>query len=148
MCTRRLFNRCMAEGGVTRKAMECVCLHIFHRQDKDCSLVSSHTSIPVPQPGDKEWWASSMVRRADSNFLNLAVFGPTYLHAGARHSIPTWLYPLSSDATSFLHTYDLGCVDGLKPRPATKTVLAARPFLSPSGPIATNLTTSLTDTQV
>jgi hypothetical protein len=99
MCTRRFkrpssdFDRCMAEGGATRKAMDCLCLRLFRRQDKDGFLVSSHTSIPVPQPGDKEWWASSIVRRADSNFSTLAVFGPVYLVAGVRSGILTWLPP-------------------------------------------------------
>jgi hypothetical protein len=98
----RHFDRCMAEGGATRKAMECLCLRLFRRQDKDSSLVSSHSLIPVPQPGDKEWWASSMVHRADSNCSALAVFGPVYLVAGSRRGILSWLPDLSLDVTSFL----------------------------------------------
>jgi hypothetical protein len=103
----------MAEGGATRKAMECLCLRLFRRQDKDSSLVSSHSLIPVPQPGDKKWWAFSMVRRVDSNFSALVVFGPVYLVAGSRRGILSWLSDLSSDASSFLQTYDLGCVEEL-----------------------------------
>jgi hypothetical protein len=51
----RLFNRYMAKVGATRQAIECLCLPLFCRQDKDGSLVSFYTSIPVPQLGDKEW---------------------------------------------------------------------------------------------
>jgi hypothetical protein len=43
--------------------------------------MSSHSLIPVPQPGDTEWWASSIIRRDASNFTLLSVFGPNYLHA-------------------------------------------------------------------
>jgi hypothetical protein len=54
-----------------------------------------------------------MVRRADSNFSALAVFGPVYLVAGSRRGILSWLPDLSSDASSFLQTYNLGCVKEL-----------------------------------
>jgi hypothetical protein len=54
-----------------------------------------------------------MIRRADSNFSALAVFGPVYLVAGSRRGILSWLPDLSLDATSFLWTYDLGCVEEL-----------------------------------
>jgi hypothetical protein len=36
--------------------------------------MSSHSLIPIPQPGDTKWWASSIVRRAAPNFTLLATF--------------------------------------------------------------------------
>jgi hypothetical protein len=45
-----LFDWCIAKEGATRWAMECLCLRLFHRQDKNSSLMSSPSLIPVPQP--------------------------------------------------------------------------------------------------
>jgi hypothetical protein len=109
----RLFDRCIAEGGATCWAMGCLCLRLFRRQDKDSSLMSSQSLIPVPQPGDTEWWASLMVRRAASNFTLLAAFGPCYINAEETRHIYDWLPSLSPEATRFPHSYDLGCVKEL-----------------------------------
>jgi hypothetical protein len=93
--------------------MECLCLRLFCHQDKDFSLMSSHSLIPVPQPGDTEWWASLMIRRAASNLTLLAAFGPRYLHAEENRHIHDWQLSFSTEATHFLYSYDLGCVEEL-----------------------------------
>jgi hypothetical protein len=54
-----------------------------------------------------------MVRRTASNFILLTAFGPRYLHAEENRHIYYWPPSLSTEATRFLYSYDLGCVEEL-----------------------------------
>jgi hypothetical protein len=95
-------------------------------------------SDPHPfQPGDTKQWASSMVRRAAFNFTMLAAFVPCYLYTKESRHIHDWLPSLSTEATRFLYSYDLSCVEELKvwPPPSSGGGLAASqwPWLLSAG---------------
>jgi hypothetical protein len=110
----RLFESSIAEGGDTRRAMECLCLRL-HRSTVDHSLVYSDHAIPNPDDFDKEdetkdssagyeWWASSMLRLAGKNHTSLMAKS---LMAGGHDHIGSWLPDLSLPARRFLAFYDI-----------------------------------------
>jgi hypothetical protein len=105
----RLFESFIAEGGDTRRAMECLCLRL-HRATVDHTLVYSDHAIPNPDDFDRddetkdssagyEWWASSMLRFAGKNHTSLMAKN---LMAGGHDHIGSWLPDLSLPARRFL----------------------------------------------
>jgi hypothetical protein len=75
----RLFDLAMAEGGDTRRAIECLCLRLLRLEKEDFSLIASceqcWVSEKEPPPGKRtEWWAESLVRRAQLNNITLHSF--------------------------------------------------------------------------
>jgi hypothetical protein len=60
----RLFDSAMEEEGLTRRALECLCLRLLRNDTSDRSLIHSSEEIPLPSQGGSSfqgWWASSLV---------------------------------------------------------------------------------------
>jgi hypothetical protein len=100
----RLFDLAMAEGEDTRRAMECLCLRLLRQDKEDLSLIASCEQCWVPEkeppPGKRtEWWAESLMRRAQLNNITLHSF-PLPNKRGPLHHryIDEVLQPLSREA--------------------------------------------------
>jgi hypothetical protein len=121
MCTQRcrLFDLAMAEGGDTRRDMECLCLRLLRQEKEDFSLIASCVQCWVPEkeppPGKRtEWWAESLVRRAQLNNIALHSF-PLPNKRGPLHHrcIVDVLHFLSWEARLFLYKFDLAAIEEL-----------------------------------
>jgi hypothetical protein len=44
-----LFERCIAEGGIKRRSMECLCLRLLQTPAKDRTLISTTKTVPSLQ---------------------------------------------------------------------------------------------------
>jgi hypothetical protein len=111
-----LFDLVMAEGGDT---MECLCLRLLRQEKEDFSLIASCVQFWVsekePPPGKRtEWWAESLVRRAQLNNIILHSF-PLPNKRGPLHHryIDEVLHPLSREARCFLNKFDLAAIEEL-----------------------------------
>jgi hypothetical protein len=115
----RLFDVAMAEGGDTRRAMECLCLRLLRQEKEDLFLIASCVQCWVPEkeppPGKRtEWWAESLVRRAQLNNITLHFF-PLPNKRGPLHHryIKEVLHPLSREARCFLNKFNLAVIEEL-----------------------------------
>jgi hypothetical protein len=85
-----LLERCIAEGGLTRRSIECLCLRLLRTPAKDRTLISTTETVPLENDSDHtgwDWWAESLIDRANKNFTDLVAKG--FLASGHRH-ISSW----------------------------------------------------------
>jgi hypothetical protein len=109
-----IFERRIAEGGLTRCSIECLCLRLLRTLAKDWTLIPTTETIPSENDSYHtgwDWWAESLIDRASENFTDLVAKG--FLASGHRH-ISSWAKEsLSPESLSFIAFYDLSCVEEL-----------------------------------
>jgi hypothetical protein len=115
----RLFDLAMSKGGDTQRAMECLCLRLLRQDKEDISLIGfceqCRVSEKEPPWGKRtEWWAESLVRRAQLNNITLHSF-PLPNKRGPLHHryINEVLQPFFREALCFLNKFDLAAIEEL-----------------------------------